>query len=321
MNPMYENAVAQKPQTKNPVADLKNMVNSVGMQARFKEVMGDKAPAFLASVVSAVSTNPKLQEADPTSVLGSAMVAATLNLPIVPSLGQSAIVPYKSKWKDDRGEWHEDKKAQFQIMTKGLIQLAQRTGQYKNINSGEVYEDEFDGEDLLTGEVKFHRVHGGFRDQGREDKIIGYFAYIETVTGFKKTEFWNIDAIYNHAKKFSKTAYTDARTGAVSFYKNTPWADNFGAMARKTVLKSLINHYGPMSVDTQLAQALQKDQLVFDKTGEGSYEDNPLTFTNGYENAEIEEKGTPAIEQSAEAAPSEPQTVNSEEGTPSFNFG
>ena len=250
------NAYYNAPTTvqKNPVKELKNMASNPAVQKRFADVLGDKAPAFLAGVIGAVNTNKQLTAADPNSVLASAMVAATLNLSCVPSLGQAALVPYKNNGK---------MYAQFQVMTRGLIQLAQRTGQYRNINAGDVYEDEFLGSDLLTGEVQFKSVQGGFRDQGDEEKIVGYFAYIETVTGFKKTEYWTKEAVMHHRDKFAKS-------------QNGPWSTNFNAMARKTVLKSLLNHYGPMSVDSQLATAIEDDQKVYNADGEGEYLDNPV---------------------------------------------
>ena len=107
-------------------------------------------------------------------------------------------------------------------------------------------------------------MFNGQRDHGERDKIVGYFAYIETVTGFKKVEYWSKAQVEAHGIRYSKS------------YQNGPWRDNFDAMAKKTVLKSLINHYGPMSVDTDLAQALQKDQLVVDADGNESYADNPM---------------------------------------------
>ncbi len=252
-NASNSNRLATTNNTK--VATIKSLSNSPLIQSKFKDVLGDKAPAFIASVVGAVNSNYSLQKAEPTSVFAAAMIAATLNLSVVPTLGQAAIVPYK-----DKGVM----KAQFQIMVRGIVQLAQRTGQYKNINAGEVYEDEYKGYDLLTGDVNIVPMFNGQRDHGERDKIVGYFAYIETVTGFKKVEYWSKAQVEAHAMRYSKS------------YQNGPWRDNFDAMAKKTVLKSLINHYGPMSVDTDLAQALQKDQLVVDADGNESYADNPM---------------------------------------------
>lgn len=244
---------------------LKSVATSPMIQQKFREVLGDKAPAFIQAVVSTTQNNPRLLEADPRSVFGSAIVAATLNLSVVPTLGQAAIVPYNKNYKDpDTGKWEQKSLAQFQIMTRGLVQLAQRTGLYKNINTGEVYEDEYEGKDLLTGDVKFHEVKGGYRDNGDLSRIVGYFAYMETTTGFKKTEYWSVEDVVNHGKRYSKS------------YTSGPWRDNFPAMAKKTVLKSLLNHYGPMSVDSALAQAISKDQMVNDGNGNDSYEDNPM---------------------------------------------
>lgn len=252
--PMQERAQASS-------TSLANMIKSPAIEKRFASVLGKSAPSFLAGVLGAVNVNSMLAKADPTSVLASAMVAATLNLSCVPSLGQAALVPYK------------DNKTgvvtcQFQIMTRGIVQTAQRSGQYRTINTGCVYSDEYDGEDLLTGEVKFHRVTGGYRDNGCIKEIVGYFAYIETITGFKHTEYWTKEDIINHAQRYSKS------------YTKGPWKDNFDAMAQKTVLKSCINHYGPMSVDSVIADAIAKDQLVFDTNGKGSYEDNPISLTS-----------------------------------------
>ena len=250
----YYNPPAQQ-QQKKP-ASLKDLISSPQMIKRFSDVLGSDmmAKSFLSGVLGATNVNAMLSQAQPMSVLSSAMVAATLNLSCVPSLGQAALVPYKTK---------SGMQCQFQVMTRGLVQLAQRTGQYRNINAGDVYEDEYGGRDILTGDVVIKTVTGGFRDQGAEDKIVGYFAYIETVTGFRKTEFWSIDQVRNHRERFSKST-------------NGPWSTNFHAMARKTVLKSLLNHYGPMSVESALATAIQDDQKIYkDFDHDGEYLDNP----------------------------------------------
>lgn len=283
------------------------------MQKKFRDVLGDKAPAFIQSVVSVTQSNPKLLNADPMSVFGSAIIAATLNLSVVPTLGQAAIVPYNKKsYNEVTKKWETTSLAQFQIMVRGLVQLAQRTGLYKNINSGEVYEDEYEGQDLLTGEVSFHGVRGGYRDKGDRSKIVGYFAYIETTTGFKKTEYWTTEDVINHAKRYSKS------------YETGPWKDNFDAMAKKTVLKSLLNHYGPMSVDSQLAQAISKDQLVNDGKGNDTYEDNLVNDFIGSPssaNGAGNEITSPQPENATTAVFNTSETVQAvKEDVPSFNF-
>ena len=283
VNNNYNNAPATS--SKQGVIAIKNFGNSPANQRRFQDVLGEKAPAFIASVLGAVNNNSALQKAEPSSVFGAAMIAATLNLSVVPTLGQAAIVPYGNN-------------AQFQVMVRGLVQLAQRTGLYRNINAGEVYEDEYDGEDLLTGEVTFHRVSGGYRDNGQIDKIVGYFAFFETTTGFRKTEYWTKADIINHAKRYSKS------------FNNGPWQTNFDSMARKTVLKSLLNHYGPMSVDSSLAQAVAKDQTVVHTDGTEGYDDNPLNetpITSDDENQPVNAPDEAKSEITPPSAESQPQ--------------
>ena len=282
------NAIAKPNQQPSNINMMKptDIAKTPAMVRRFEAVLGKAAPSFLAGIVAATSTNATLSDpkrTDQTSLFAAGLVGATLNLSFVPSLGQAALVPFR----ENKGEIG---KVQFQVMVRGLIQLAQRSGQYRNINAGEVYADEFEGEDLLTGEVKFHRVEGGFRDQGKDDQIVGYFAYIETNTGFRKTEYWTKAVVENHARKFSKS------------YTKGPWRDNFNAMAKKTVLKSLLNHYGPMSVDSLIADAIAKDQMVFDAKGNGSFEDNPQNDPlAGAFDAEYQEENQEAP--SAEPAP------------------
>lgn len=287
-------SLAKTAPPQNAVGAIKQMTSDPKMLARFHNVLGQKAPQFLASVVSAVSANPQLQKATPMSVMGAAMVAATLNLDINPSLGFSAIVPYDRNRKDANGNWSKTTEGQFQIMTKGFVQLAIRSGQYRNINVTEVYEDEFEGEDIITGEVMMHPVAEGFRSKGMEDKIVGYVAYLELVSGFRKTVYWSIDKILNHAKKFSKS--WDTRTG--SFRKNSAWDTNFEAMCRKTVLKNALSSWGILSVEMQ--RAVVTDQGVIDDVDnldDVDYVDNPNGHHDEYQGeAESVEEDPPSQE-------------------------
>lgn len=278
---------------------LKSLASSEKVQKKFREALGDKAPAYIQSVVTTAQNSPALMNVNPMSIFSCAMHAACARLSVIPAIGQAAIVPYGDK-------------AQYQIMVRGYVQLAQRTGLYKTINAGEVYEDEYDGEDLLTGEVTFHRVKGGYRDNGQTDKIVGYFAYIETITGFSKTEYWTKADVQNHARRFSKS------------WKTGPWKDHFDAMARKTVLKSLLTHYGPMSVDSDLAQAIGKDQIVVDDRGNEGFDDNPFNDYNGPTNdfPEQEVKTIPPTAENATTAEFDAlePAQDEEPGVPDFNF-
>lgn len=280
----YQNknmSLARTAAPSNPVAELKSLANRPDMFNRFKQVIGDKAPQFLASVVSAVSTNKELLKADPNSILASAMVAATLDLDVNPSLGFSALVPYNRNRpiKDGDGNiirWERSTDAQFQIMTKGLVQLAIRSGQYKNINVTEVYEDEFDSVDIISGELRMHAVEDGQRSRGETGMIVGYVAYLKLVSGFEKTVYWSLDKIIQHAQKFSQSY--DQKTGR--FRKGSAWDTNFEAMCKKTVLKNALSSWGILS--TQMQKAIVSDDFEI-------IDPEPTMHENPIQNESLEE--------------------------------
>ncbi|MDR1626997.1 MAG: recombinase RecT [Spirochaetia bacterium] len=245
---------------RSPVQGLKEIMNSEYVKKRFMEVMGEKSAAFIASVLSAVQKNPELAKCDPQSILSAAMVAATLDLPIDSNLGFSAIVPYNTKRKNGDGSECRVSLAQFQIMYKGFIQLALRSGQYKTINVSPIYEDEFESYDIITGDIIIHPVEGGYRYHERDDKIIGYAAFFRLLNGYERLEYWSLKKIMSHGERYSKSFHN----------KNGLWKTNPHAMCAKTVLKNTLSKWGILSVSMQ--SAIVADQAVikaFDKPIDG----------------------------------------------------
>lgn len=71
------------------------VIGSQSVQQRFEKMLGKKSAGFLSSLLTLVNNNKLLCKADPRSVLAAAATAASLDLPINPSLGKAWIVPYK----------------------------------------------------------------------------------------------------------------------------------------------------------------------------------------------------------------------------------
>ncbi|MEY8514205.1 recombinase RecT [Lactococcus taiwanensis] len=213
--------------------NINNFMKSEVVQHRFKEVLGKKANGFISSLLTIVNNNNLLKEADPNTIMTAAMKAAALDLPIEPSLGFAYVVPYNRNEKVGN-KWIKHKEAQFQIGYKGLIQLALRSGQLKNINSGIVYEEQFVSYDPLFEELELDFT----KTQGT--KVKGYFASVKLINGFEKVTFWTKEEVINHGKRFSKS------------YGNGPWKTDFDAMAQKTVLKAMISKYVPLSQEMQM---------------------------------------------------------------------
>ena len=195
--------------------------------------MGARAPQFIASMVNMVGNDKNLQGCDSVSVISSCLVAATLDLPIDKNLGYAWIVPYK-----DKGV----KKAQFQMGYRGYVQLALRSGQYKSINVIDVHEGELVEWNPLTEELVIDF------NKRISNKVIGYAAYFELLNGFKKSEYWDMNRITMHKNKFSKSDFG--------------WKNDFDAMARKTVLRSLLSHWGILSI--QMQNAVSNDMASTD---------------------------------------------------------
>ena len=218
----------------NQPQTLQQLMNSGAVMKKLNDVLGSekKAASFVSSVISVANGNNMLRNCNPMTVLGSAMVAATLDLPVVPTLGLAYIVPYKGQ-------------CQFQLGYKGLIELAERSGQFKNIIDEVVYEGQLVRKNKFTGEYEFDE------DTKTSDKVIGYMARMDLINGFSKTIFWTKEEVEAHATKFSQ---------AFRAKRSTPWVSDFDAMARKTVLKALFAKYAPKSVAIQ--NAIKFDQAV-----------------------------------------------------------
>lgn len=223
---------------------IKHYFQNEAIAAKFKELLGKKSAGFITSVLQVVNSNDYLKDADPKTVYNAAATAAILDLPINNNLGFAYIVPYKGQ-------------AQFQMGYKGFIQLAQRSGQYKTISATPIYDCQILSADPLKGySFDFSKPCNG--------SPIGYAAYFSLLNGFEKTIYMSVDELKKHGKAYSQT------------FKNGKglWADNFEAMAMKTVIKLLLSKFAPLSIEMQ--RAVVSDQAIINDvdTEDVTYIDN-----------------------------------------------
>ncbi|MEK6882404.1 MAG: recombinase RecT [Nanoarchaeota archaeon] len=218
---------------------IQNILSRQDVRERFEKMLGKKAQGFITSVLQIVSQDEKLAAADPMSIYNVAVTAATLDLPLNNNLGFAYCIPYNTTLPN------KTKKvmANFQMGYKGYIQLAQRTGQYKNISATPIYEGQLKTANPLTGyEFDFNAK--------KSNKVIGYAAYISLTTGFEKTMYSTKEEVHAHAKQYSPTYGKDW----------SAWKSAEDDMCMKTVLKELVSKYGPLSIETQRANEV--DELV-----------------------------------------------------------
>lgn len=251
-------------------------IQTEGYKKLINNTLGDpnKAKRFIASISSAVATNPSLQQCDAGSILSGALLGEALNLSPSPQLGQYYLVPFKDK-------------AQFQLGYKGYIQLAIRSGQYKDIDVIEVREGEYLGRDKITGKHQFEFIEDEVKRES--EPIIGYMAYFEYLNGFYKNIYWSKEKMQKHALEYSQAYASDVKKGTSYSF----WSKDFNGMAFKTMLRQLISKWGVMSIEIQ--EAMTKDMTVVKEDGTYDYVDNqPTVVTPTAEeiNTEIKEETT-----------------------------
>lgn len=230
----------------NKTLTISKLVTDDGFIKQAEKTLGEGTQQFLSSVISLTNADPKIRDLDPIKLYNTCLMAAALKLPFNSNLGQAYIIPYKGE-------------PQLQIGWKGFIQLAQRSGQFKTIGVNPVHENEISGIDPMTGEILFD-----FKLE-KTGKIVGYMAYFRLLNGFEKSYYMTVKELQKHAGMYSQT-----------FKKNFGvWVDNFDAMAQKTVIKLLLNKFAPLSINSDLARAIELDQ----QDAEGNYADNKPRVT------------------------------------------
>ena len=249
--------------TEKKETGIKGLFQNPMVMKRVEEILGKRAATFATSVIQIVNSSALLKEADPTSILNAAMVAATLDLPLNNQLGFAWIVPYKENKQDkETGKWNSRVVAQFQIGYRGFIQLAQRTGQYARLNCVPVYENQFKSWNSLTEEME-----ADFNIEGT-GKVVGYCAYFKMLNGFEKTIYWSKERATEHGKTYSKS------------FGSGPWKDKFDEMAMKSLLRSILGKWGMMSVDIQKAMTTDQAVVKTDTGEEVEYVDHEVIDDN-----------------------------------------
>ena len=245
------------------ITEFKKKVDGNYVQTQLKNVLKENAGTFATSLMEVFTNDKQLQTCEPNAVIQEAIKAASLKLPLNKQLGYGYILVFKN--------WDKEKRVsvptpQLVIGYRGYIQLAMRTGQYRNINADVVYEGELRQTDKLTGAIDL-------KGEKKSEKVVGYFAHFELTNGFAKTLYMTVEEMANYALKFSPSFKTkevpkvdDLIDMAQSQSQNGPiqgqvgWKGDFNAMAQKTVLRRLLSKYGFLSIEMMNALADDEPQ-------------------------------------------------------------
>lgn len=267
---------------------LSAILDGEKVRKRFDELLGERTPQFIGSIVSLVNSTPDLQLAlrdAPMTVVQAALKAATFDLPIEPSLGYAYIVPFKRNINVN-GEWIQKTEAVFVPGYKGLTQLCLRTGAYSRIpDAVDVREGELLHYDRLTGDCEFAWEED---DEKREQlPIIGYAGYFRLKNGAEKTIYMTVKQIESHERKNRKGKNMTRLA-----------KEDFDSYARKTVIRRLASKYGLMSIQYRDGDSSTVKMANEIMDGDFSSEDDQVNdaiaadFTVDEDTGEVTENGS-----------------------------
>ena len=189
--------------------------------------------------LSSIQKNQQLLECTPASLVRCVMDAATFGLTPDGATNEAHLIPFYNGKK----KCYE---AQFMPGYSGIIKLALQSGYINGVELHEVYQnDEFEYEYGLDQKLK-HRP-----TEGNPGDLRAFYCIVLLSTGHKTFEVMTVKKAEEHRDKFSKSKTREGKVYG-------PWADHFGAMALKTVLKRGLK-YTPKS--SELAEALKLDNL------------------------------------------------------------
>ena len=219
-----DNAVKPAP-AKDPLQALIDSLLPAIQQAVPKTLRPDRLARIL---LTTLRTNPKLLDADRTSLKAAILLTAQLGLEPGP-LGQVYLVPFVNR-KSGKTE------VQVIIGYRGMLDLARRSGQIQSVMVEPVCEgDEFDFELGLQPRL-YHKPN-----LERRGKPYLYYGIVRFKDGGYQMAVMTIQEIEEHRKR-SRAA------------NEGPWVTDYDVMARKTVLRSMWR-WLPMSVEMALAEA------------------------------------------------------------------
>ena len=220
----------------SPLDDLKNNIEKLGPQFKAALPSHITVKKFTRVLMTAVSTNPTLAQANRTSLFAACMNLAQQGL--LPDSREAAIVTFKNK--------DGDSIAQAMPMVAGILKKVRNSGELASITSQIVHKnDKFkfwvdgDGEKLEHEPLMF----------GDRGDRIGVYALAKTKDGALYVEVLTTQQV-EAVKSSSRSA------------KYGPWAGPFeDEMWKKTAIRRLSKRL-PMSTD--LTMTVESDDEMYD---------------------------------------------------------
>lgn len=200
---------------------------------------------LLRVAITAIQNTPKLLECDRTSLYSAIMTCAQLGLEPDGVLGQAYLIPYGDK-------------VQFIPGYRGLIALARNSGDVQSVIAHEVYANDIFGHwdersgrhqlDLANPEPPVHRMDY----QAVRGELQCFYAIARFKDGGTHWDVMSrpeVDAIRDASQGY-RMAKRYAKDGKI----NSPWAQHYVEMGKKTVVRRIAK-FLPMQVQKAAALA------------------------------------------------------------------
>lgn len=215
-------------QANNPIAVIRQ--NLTAMAPEFKAALPDHIDVdkFTRVAMTAIQTNPQLQNADRRSLFGACVRLAQDGL--LPDGREAALVMFKDK-------------AQAMPMIAGILKKVRQSGEVSKINAFVVHENDHFKVSYGFDEDVEHIPPGLDKPRG---KAIGAYATAVLKDGSRLLEVMSLEEI-EAVRKVSRAA------------NNGPWVQWWGEMARKTVMRRLSKRL-PMSTDVE--ELIRRDDAL-----------------------------------------------------------
>jgi recombination protein RecT len=191
------------------------------------------------AALSSLRRNPKLLDCTPDSFFGALAEAGALGLVPDGVLGHAYLIPFKDQ-------------CTFVAGYKGFINLARRSGDISTL----VMEAVYDGDEFSygLGDEPFIKHSPNDSDPNRTSRPVTYvYVVVGLKDGGKQRKVWSKAQIDAHKERYSRGwQKTDS-----------PWQTAWVTMAKKTVLRDMVNRGEvPVSVELQRLAAREEQYEV-----------------------------------------------------------
>ncbi len=230
--------MAQMVSTKDKMTNVRQLVERQIPEIRRAVPRGIDPQRFARVALTTFQQVPALLDCTPASLMGAMMQAAAWGLELDPVLGMAYLVPYRDR-------------CQLIIGYQGLIELARRSGEVRNVIARAVHERDRFKYRFGLDELLEHEPFAG------EDP--GPLVYVYAIAYLANSVEVNRDGRALQGKVFDVMSVAEVeKIRDRSAAKNSgPWKTDYEAMGKKTVIRRLCK-YLPKSVE--MAQALSEDE-------------------------------------------------------------